>query len=134
MRTKTIRRAVLGIAWSTLLLLLATSSRAQQASSESASSAAISLGAITGRVVSSGGDPLSGATVYLSTIGVAYQPRSTNVDAGGNFKLDALDAGVYSVWASAPGFITEARTPGNDTRRYLHPGDSLTLTLVRAGL
>jgi hypothetical protein len=134
MGIKTIRRATLGIAGSTLLLLLATSSSAQQASSESSTSAATPLGAITGRVVSSGGDPLSGATVYLSTIGVAYQPRSTSVDANGNFKLDALDAGVYSVSASAPGFITEARTPDNDTRRYLHPGDSLTITLIKGGV
>jgi hypothetical protein len=134
MRIKTTRRMIRGLVCAALLSLLAAASDAQQTVTENAKPAAQPPGAITGRVVSSGGEPLSGATVYLSIIGVASQGRSTTVDAGGSFKLDLLEAGAYLVWAAVPGFVSEAPTSPNDQRRYYHVGDSLTLTLVKGGV
>jgi len=130
MRSGKNRRMITGFICAALLWLSATATSAQQPAPEKP--AAQSLGAITGRVVSSGGEPITGANVYLSTLGSSSQPRSTTVDAGGGFKLEGLDAGVYFVSASAPGFIVEA-TP-NEPRRFVHPGDSLTLTLVKGGV
>lgn len=134
MGIKTTRRVILAVVCTAWLSLLAATSSAQQTITENAKPAAPALGAITGRVVSSGGEPLSGAIVYLSTIGFATSPRTTIVDATGGFRLDGLDAGAYIVSAGAPGFTYEAPISANDPRRYSHMGDSLTLTLIKGGV
>jgi hypothetical protein len=131
MRIKTTRRIILAI---TLLPLLAAASNAQQAVTENAKPAAQPLGTISGRVVSSGGEPVSGAIVYLSISGATSQGRNTMVDAGGSFKLDGLEAGAYSLFANAPGFVPEVPTSTNDQRRYYHVGDSVTFTLIKGGV
>lgn len=131
MRIKTTRRIILAI---TLLSLVAAASKAQQTVPENAKPAAQPLGAITGRVVSAGGEPVSGASVYLSSIGATSQGRSTMVDAAGSFKLDGLEAGAYSLFANAPGFVPEVPTSTNDQRRFYHVGDSVTFTLIKGGV
>jgi hypothetical protein len=125
---------ILAFVCTALVSLSATTSSAQQTIGDSAKPAAQPQGAITGRVVSASGESLSGATVYLSTLGVAAQPRSAMVDAGGNFKLDGLEAGSYSLWASVPGFVSDNSVSPSDQRHYYHPGDSPTLTLTKGGV
>jgi hypothetical protein len=116
------------------LLLSATSSNGQQPPAETASSSSTRpVGSITGRVLTSGGEPLAGATVFLSTLG-QNSPRSTAVDTGGSFRVDGLDPSAYFVWASAPGFVSENPATSNERRRYYHLGDSVTLTLARGGV
>jgi hypothetical protein len=132
MRCKTTGRVIMGLVCAALLSFSATVTSAQQLATENAKPAP-PQGAITGRVVSSGGEPIPGASVYLSALGSASQQRSSTVDAGGNFKLDGLDAGAYFVSAGAPGFTVETQ-PTVDSRRFSHPGDSLTLTLVKGGV
>lgn len=134
MRIKTTRRMIRGLVCIALFSLSAATSNAQQAVTENAKPAAPPLGTMTGRVVSSGGEPVSSATVYLSTIGVASQGRSTMVDAAGSFKLEGLAPGVYIVWAGAPGFTSEAPVTANDTRRLFRTGDSPTITLIKGGV
>jgi len=133
MRSKATRPLIMGLVCAALLSLSATVTSAQQLGTENAKPAAQPLGAITGRVVNSGGEPIPGAAIYSSVLG-ASQPRSTTADAGGNFKLDGLEAGAYFISANAPGFTVETLTSANDTRRFFHPGDSLTLTLVKGGV
>src|SRR6478672_3992984 len=85
------------------LMLLGASASAQQSPAETGGSAsAAPVGAITGRVFNSAGEPLVGATVYVSALGQT-SGRNTAVDASGNFRLDGLEAAAYSIWASAPG-------------------------------
>jgi hypothetical protein len=116
------------------LLLSAASSSAQQPNPESASSSsARPTGAISGRVINSGGEPLAGAIVYVSTFGTNSGRRAT-VDTDGNFKVDGLDALAYFVWASAPGFVSDPVITPNDARRYYHVGDSVNLTLTKGGV
>src|SRR5205085_562848 len=90
------------------------------------------VGAITGRAFNSGGEPLVGATVYISSLGQASS-RNTSVDASGNFRVDGLEPAAYSVWASAPGFVFEAPLTG-EARRFYHLGDSVNLTLTKGGV
>ncbi|MDX6383812.1 MAG: hypothetical protein QOK48_1385 [Blastocatellia bacterium] len=134
MRSKTIPqrmiRCAAGLAW---LILAVASLPAQQPPETGSSAAAPPVGAITGRVLNSAGEPLVGATVYISSLGQP-QGRSTAVDASGNFRVDGLEAAAYSVWASAPGFVYEAPVTPTDVRRYHHLGDSVSLTMTKGGV
>jgi len=136
MRLITVRQTLIIAA----LLSVSASSSAQQAPADNANSNAANLGAISGRVVTGGGEPLTGAIVYATLIGASSQQRTIAVDAGGSFKLDGLDAGSYTVWANAPGFISESPNSNapwvstNEPRRYFHTGDSVTLTLIKGGV
>lgn len=127
-------RTMLRLARLTLLLLFATATWAQQPATQTLKPAGPTLGTITGRVVSPGGEPLTGATVYVSTIGAMVPPRSVAVDSSGSFRLEGLDVGVYLVSANVPGFVSETPTLPNDPRRYHHTGDSVTLTLIKGGV
>ena len=116
-------------------LLLATNSTAQQPATENAQPAPTSNGVISGNVVDSSGQALTGAIAYATAIGSRTPPRGAVVDTEGAFKLDGLDTGVYSIWAGAPGFITESPFVGPDApRRYFRPGDSVTISLVKGGV
>ena len=108
---------------------------AQQPATENAQPAPPSTGVITGRVVDSSGQPLTGALAYATAIGSRVPPRGAVVDADGAFKLEGLETGVYSIWASAPGFVTESPFVAPDApRRYYRPGDTVTISLVKGGV
>jgi carboxypeptidase family protein len=115
-----------------VVLFSAAVSQAQKAAPEKMA-AAPAVGTITGRIVMQGGEAINAATVFATSVGVIAQPRSAAVDNNGNFKLDGLEPGVYSVSAFLPGFIPPA-TPAEEPRRYYHTGDSITLTLIRGGV
>ncbi len=134
MRIKTSLRMIRGLTCIALLSLLATAANAQQTAPENAKPAAPAKGAITGRVVSAGGEPVTGAIVYLSAIGGTSQGRNTLVDAGGSFKIDGLDDGAFSMGVGAPGFYTEPPASPNDQRQIYHVGDSVTFTMIKGGV
>ena len=87
--------------------LLAPSSQAQQSPGDAAPSST-APGRISGRVVNVSGDPLTNAVVYVATLGVTAPPRSAIVGNDGTFKMEGLEVGAYSVWANAPGFVSDA--------------------------
>lgn len=91
-------------------------------------------GTIIGHIISPSGDKLSGAVAWASPIGIIAQPRNTAVDSNGNFKLEGLDAGVYSVFCSVPGFVSAPPASPDEPRPYYHTGDSVTLTLIKGGV
>src|SRR6266481_4152663 len=62
-------------------------------------------GMITGRVVNSAGEPLSGAVVYAGSLGNSPRSQRATVDTNGEFKFEALEAGLYRLSASAPGHV-----------------------------
>lgn len=113
-------------------MLVATGAQAQKTSE--ASSADRSTNAITGRLVIQGGETASGAIAMAMPIGISAQGRSTTVDSNGSFKFDGLDAGVYSVSAYLPGYVLPPPTSPEESRRYYHTGDSVTLTMVKGGV
>ncbi len=129
-------KRVIALAASVALgLLLATNSAAQQPATENVQPAPISNGVISGRVVDSSGQPLTGAIAYATSIGSRMPPRGAVVNTDGAFTLDGLDTGVYSIRAGAPGFVTESPFVGPDAlARYFRPGDSVTISLVKGGV
>jgi hypothetical protein len=133
MRRKKIRLLIMAVAGFALLSLSTIGSRAQSPT-QSPKAEAQPLGAITGRVVNSAGEPLPGASVFLSALGMVAQPRSVTADAAGSFSMNGLDPGSYYVAASAPGYTVEGPVTELEPRRWFHPGDSLTLTLIKGGV
>ena len=74
---------------------------------------------ISGRVVSESGQPLSGVNVSLSAFGSSGGQRTTT-DNEGRFKVQGLDAGMYRVFLSAPGYVMQFPNEATPTYR---PGD-----------
>ncbi len=91
-------------------------------------------GMITGRVVNSAGEPLSGAVVYASSLGSTTRAQRGTVDIGGEFKIEGLEAGLYRVSASAPGYVPESQPSPTDAQSYYHIGDSVTIRLFKGGV
>ncbi len=114
-----------------VLLVFAGASLAQSQNDNTKSAPS---GTLSGRVATQAGEPLSGATVYVNTVGAIGSGRTATVDASGNFKIDGLDAGVYSVFAGEPGFVSETPLTLAEGRRYYRSGDTVTLTLVKGGI
>jgi len=113
-----------------LLLLLAGTPAAQTPVDESQSAPA--TGAITGRV-SEGGRAVPNASVVVRGLSQSLPPRMTATDNEGNFKVADLNAGLYTVSAFAPGYITlprDVEAPPSFTRI----GDSVDLSLVKGGV
>src|SRR6266481_5126806 len=84
-------------------------------------------GMITGRVINSAGEPLSGAVVYAGSLGTSTRPQRGTVDINGEFKIEGLEAGLYRVSAGAPGYVPAAPASSTDSQSYYHIGDSVTL-------
>src|SRR5438309_11266808 len=91
-------------------------------------------GVITGHVVSRGGEPISDAAVFVMPLGSSFMPKSVSVDSGGAFKFEVANAGLYRVWASVPGYTSDFSLTTDDSSRYFHAGDSLTLTMIKGGV
>src|SRR6266498_89336 len=91
-------------------------------------------GMITGRVVNSAGEPLSGAVVYAGSLGTSTRSQRATVDTNGDFKIDGLEAGLYRVSASAPCYVPAAHPCPTDSQSYYHIGDSVTLRLLKGGV
>src|SRR5882724_2269607 len=83
-------------------------------------------GMITGRVVNSAGEPLSGAAVYASSLGASTRSHGATVDSNGEFRIDGLEAGLYRVSAGAPGYVPALQASSADSQSYYHIGDSVT--------
>jgi len=90
---------------------------------------------ITGRVVNSAGGPLSGAVVYAGSLGgTGTRSQRATVDTNGEFKIDGLEAGLYRLLASAPGFVSAPQQSPTDSQGYYHIGDSVTLRMIKGGV
>jgi hypothetical protein len=89
--------------------------------------------AITGRVVSESGQPLSGASVSAFRSNSSSGPR-TATNSEGYFNLQDLDPGFYRLSASLPGYVIQIPQfdPTNET--LYRPGDSASLTLIKGGV
>src|SRR5690242_6058581 len=68
--------------------------------------ASANAASITGRVVDPDGRPVVNAEIIVS--GSTATPLRARTDGEGKFSLDGLDAGRYSVLASAPGLVIDA--------------------------
>src|SRR6266550_7551175 len=91
-------------------------------------------GMITGRVINSAGEPLSGAVVYAGSLGASTRSQRATVETNGEFKIDGLEAGLYRVSAGVPGYIPAPQASPTDSQSYYHIGDSVTLRLIKGGV
>src|SRR5437764_1259306 len=86
---------------------------------------------ISGRVVSESGQPLSGVNVSLSAFGSPSGGQRTTTDNEGLFKVQGLDAGMYRIFLSLPGYVVQVPNQSSPTYR---PGDRAELTLVKGAV
>jgi carboxypeptidase family protein len=89
---------------------------------------------ITGRVVNESGQPLTGASVAAGTFAGGPGQR-TSTDNEGYFKLQGIDAGLYRLFVSLPGYVPHSylADPGNAAQAY-RAGDSASITLIKGGV
>jgi len=86
--------------------------------------------AITGRVVSESGQPISGVNISLNPIGGRGGQRTTT-DGEGHFRVQGLDGGIYRISLTAPGYVMQLADTAAPTFR---PGDNAELTLIKGGV
>lgn len=115
------------------LLSIASTCWAQQAAGSTKPSEKPN-GMITGRVVNSAGEPLSGAVVYAGSLGTGPRSQRAAVDSNGEFKIEGLKAGLYRLSASAPGYVPAPQPSPTDSQGYYRIGDSVTLRMIKGGV
>jgi hypothetical protein len=91
-------------------------------------------GTITGRVINSSGQPIAGASIYAGLISSNVRGKTATADSHGDFKLDGLEPGLYSMSASMPGYVFASRPTASDSPNYYRLGDSVTFTLTKGGV
>jgi len=106
------------------MMLAAISAAAQQPTPQTRDDS------ISGRVVNESGQPLSGVSVSLSVMGGTLGQRAST-DLEGNFKIPGLDGGIYRIYLSAAGYVTQ---PANSSAPTYRPGDKVELTMMRGGV
>ncbi len=89
--------------------------------------------AISGKVMTRDGEPLSNARVTVTRYGMASSTQTVRANASGSFVTEPLDPGLYGVFAYAPGYVTYV-APGTVTPSYYRPGDNATITLAKGGV
>ncbi len=112
-------------------VLCASQTLAQQSNPGSSDK---TTGAITGRVINSIGEPLAGASVSAYQVGRGGNPGMTTANDRGEFKIDGLAPGIYSVGASLPGYISLQNSYSRDLMAYYRLGDSVTITLTKGAV
>jgi Carboxypeptidase regulatory-like domain len=116
-----------------ILILIFSLTVAAQAQQDESKGAAPSTGTLRGRVLTESGQPLSRATVYITTPGSLLRSRIALSDDGGNFQFTGLAASAYSVSASAPAYVEAPREP--DSLPPLHRiGEDVTINLLKGGV
>ncbi|HWP43576.1 MAG TPA: carboxypeptidase-like regulatory domain-containing protein [Blastocatellia bacterium] len=91
-----------------------------------------SRGTIRGRVTSNDGQPLVNARIVSRAMGGTSGPvRVTSTDEKGEFQVEGLGPGLYSIGVMAPGFV-DAEFPA--PARYYRPGDTASFTMMKGGV
>src|SRR6266852_867606 len=81
-------------------------------------------GTITGRVVNSAGEPLSGAVVYAGSLGIVTRSQRATVDTNGEFQNRRLRGCALSSLGKRSRLCSGAPTNSTDSQGYYHIGDS----------
>jgi hypothetical protein len=113
----------------------ALSAQAAREQARSRQQTAGSRGSIRGRIVSSEGQPLINASVFVVVVGAQTGTRSTiSTNERGEFQADDLPPAIYNVIATVPGYV-DSNFPGSpESSRYYRLGDTVSITMVRGGV
>jgi hypothetical protein len=96
-----------------------------------AQTATTKLGSITGRVLADG-QAVMNASVTVTRVNATTASRYVPTNDNGDFEAKDLDAGIYRVRASAPGYVATLNDSAEDT--YYRVGDSILLTMTKGGV
>ena len=88
------------------------------------------IGLISGKIVNEAGQPLAGAAVYVRPLNPSNPARTTTSDAEGNFRVNNLDPGLYTIIANAPAYTLDSAAGPT----YYRIGDSVRLQMIRGGV
>jgi Carboxypeptidase regulatory-like domain len=113
-----------------VLLAMCVAVRAQTPSPTPENPEEVGTGSISGKVVNENGQPVTGATLFVRAVNSSMSGRSTTSDMEGNFRVNGLDRGLYTIGANAPAYTTDAVA----TAVYYRIGDSVRLELIRGGV
>ncbi len=94
------------------------------------------VGAITGRVIGEGGQPVANARLFASSRRGTRRSNATAIsDAEGKFTLNHLEHTAYTITAYAPTYFDAANLELDAGRsNYYRPGDTARIDLVRGGV
>jgi hypothetical protein len=116
-----------------LLGSICFSTLAQQPARAPETTSEVTTGAITGRVVNERGEPMPGASVFVRAVGFMGASRTTSADTEGNFRLNGLEAQLYTVSAYSPAYVFQLQDSESPTN-YYRIGDSIKIELIRGGV
>jgi hypothetical protein len=88
------------------------------------------LSSIKGRVLSDG-QPVTNASVTVSSVSSARQTRAVPTNENGDFEVKGLETGVYRVQVRSPAYVSLPADPDQDIYRT---GDSITLNMTKGGV
>ena len=89
---------------------------------------------ISGRVLTTGGQPVTNATVLVSRLNSASPPRPVPTDSSGSFKVIGLEPGVFTVTAYAAAYVLPQSDAETTQPSYYRVGDSVTVTMEKGGV
>lgn len=86
------------------------------------------LGSIAGRVLVDG-QAVNNASITATRVGATAPSRFVPTNDNGDFEAKGLEAGVYQLTVSAPGYVASSTE-----EMYYRVGDSVTLTMHKGGV
>lgn len=89
---------------------------------------------ITGRVLTTSGQPVTNATVLVSRLNSPSPPRPVPTDSSGSFRIAGLEPGVFSVTAYAASYVLPPADSDYSQPIYYRLGDSVTVTMAKGGV
>jgi len=89
---------------------------------------------ITGRVLTTSGQPVTNATVLVSRLNSPSPARPVPTDGTGSFKIAGLEPGVFSVTAYAAAYVLPPADSETSQPTYYRVGDSVTLTMTKGAV
>ena len=116
-----------------LLIALCVVAQGQESSVAPKSTDEPTTGSISGKVVNESGQPVTGASAVVRRINSTLGGRTTTTDAEGNFRVNNLERGLYTITATVAAHISPPSAPG-EPPSYYRIGDSVNLRLVRGGV
>jgi Carboxypeptidase regulatory-like domain len=112
-------------------VLLTSQVRAQSSAPQKPDEPA--TGTISGKVVNENGQPMAGASASVRRVNSPGTGRTAATDVDGNFQVNGLEPGLYTVTAYAPAYTTVLSDPNAPTSHY-RIGDSVRLEMIRGGV
>lgn len=109
------------------------SDRGQAQTQNPANAEEPTVGSISGSAVNEAGQPLAGVVVFVRDTSAAGISRSTVTNAEGNFRLNGLSAGLYTVSGFLPAYVMDLVDPNAPVNRF-RVGDTVRLELIRGGV